>query len=89
MNPEYKKIVDKPFGIELRDIIGKSINLDELDKVSDTISYLLDHQSEYKHIIQNSMEKSMFNLGTSAEVGAKYLITDIQQKIKNKGKRGA
>lgn len=87
MNPDYKEIPTVPLNILLRDKLGKNLDLDELDKVFKTADYLLNNMESYKKEIENLAEEYLYNLGTSAEAGAKYLIETIKEKIARKGKK--
>ena len=84
-NPEYKRMEIVPLNILLRDKLGISLNLDELDKIQETVKYLFDHTEEYKKRIEELAQKYLYNLGCSAEIGAKYLIKAMKEKdIKRK-----
>lgn len=85
MNPEYQKIETVPLNILLRDQLGKSLNLDQLDKTAETAAYLLENTQQYHEQIDALAHKYIYNLGNSAEVGAKYIIKAVQNKVKQKG----
>lgn len=84
MNPEYQKIDTVPLNILLREEIGCSLNLDELSQIGDKVQMLLEHKADYYEKIGNFVQEYVYNHGTSAEVGAKYMITAIQRKIKER-----
>ena len=84
MNPEYQKIDTVPLNILLREEIGCSLNLDELDQISDKVQELLDHKDDYYEKIGNFVQEYVYNHGTSAEVGAKYIIKEVQKKIQER-----
>lgn len=86
MNNEYKKIDTVPLNILLREEIGCSLNLDEINKVPEKIDELLKMQLSYKNRIHSFVEEYVYNLGNSAEVGAGYIISSLQEKIKNRRK---
>lgn len=81
MNPEYKKIDVIPINIFLREEIGCSLNLDELDKVGDTVQSLLLNAGKYYDKIGDIVNDCVYNLGHSSEVGAKYIISQLQKKV--------
>lgn len=68
-----------------RNQLGKNLKLDELEKVPETVEYLLRHKSEYSDQIDELADQYIFNRGTSAEVGANYIIETIQEKVSKKG----
>lgn len=84
MNPEYQKIDTVPLNILLREEIGCSLNLDEINKVPEKIDELLKMQLSYKSCIHSFVEEYVYNLGNSAEIGAQYIISSLQEKIKNR-----
>jgi len=86
MNPEYQKLKTEPINISLRNQIGKSLKLDQLNQIYNTVGYLIGHKDEYSEKIDFLAHKYIYHLGSSAEVGAGYLIETIQKKIAKKGK---
>ena len=86
MNPEYQKIDTVPLNILLRDEIGCSLDLDELDRISERVRMLLDNSEQYSEKIEKFVGEYVYHLGTSAEVCAKYIISQIQKKIEKKKK---
>lgn len=85
MNPEYQKISTVPLNILLRDKLGKNLKLDELDKVPETVDYLIENSDVYYEQIGELVKQYLYNPGISTEVGAKYIIKTIQEKVKAKG----
>lgn len=86
MNPEYQKIDTVPLNILLREEIGCSLNLDELNLLGDKVQMLLERKNDYYEKIGNFVQEYVYNHGTSAEIGAKYIVAAIQRKIK--GRKG-
>ena len=85
MNPEYQKIDTVPLNILLRDKLGKSLKLDQLDQTAQSVDYLINHKEEYCEKIEALKKEYIYNLGTSAEEGANYIIKSIQEKIAKRG----
>lgn len=81
MNPEYQKIDTVPLNIELRDIIGRSIDLDKLDTLPETIDYLFANKDEYYDKIGEIVKENVYNIGDASAVGARYIIQSIKTKI--------
>ncbi len=86
MNPDYQKIKSVPLNIKLRNELGKSLDLCELDRVSETVDYLLSHTDEYHKQIDSLAHEYIYNLDGSAAIGADYIVQSIQKKIANKHK---
>jgi len=84
MNPEYKRIDVEPFNIWVREKLGKVEKPNDLSKVDKTVDYLLNNSDKYKKDIDKVLHEYFYNIGTSGEVGAKYIIECVQKKIKEK-----
>lgn len=87
MNPNYKDLTIEPFNIWARYEIGKVISLDKLDTMDAVINDMLKNGTDYQKKITKLTEKEIYNLGNSAEVGAKYIIKIIEEKIKERKSR--
>lgn len=86
MNPEYQKIATEPIQVSLRDRLGKNLKLDQLSLVPETVEYLIAHKEEYREVIDKLAHQYIYNLGSSAEVAANYIINSLQKKIAEKGR---
>ena len=85
MNPDYQRIKEVPLNIKLRDSLGKSLDLDQLDRAAETVDDLLSRTEEYHEKIDALAHTYLYNLDASAEVGGAYIIKAIQAKIAKKG----
>ncbi len=84
MNPEYEKINTPPINIWMREVIGAVVKPDELEKLPEAVERLLSGRDEYREKIDRFVHEYVYNLGNSGEVGAKYIINEIQKKIKER-----
>lgn len=84
MNPNYKDIDIEPFNIWTRNVIGKSISPDELDKVNELVKDLLENKDKYKKDITNLLNESVYNLGHADEAGALAIIDCVKKRIKER-----
>ncbi len=84
MNPEYKKMKIKPFNIWIRDEIGKVVKLKELKTIDKTVAEMLKSKRKYEKKITSIVDEYVYNLGTSAKVEGDYIISSIQEKIKER-----
>ncbi len=84
MNPEWENIKSVPVNISLRDVIGKSIETDQIRDINTFIGDMLDHYDDYTAQIDRVVHEYIYNLDASAQVGGDYIITAIQEKIKAK-----
>ncbi len=80
MNLDYKKIGVEPLNISLRDKIGCSLNLDQMDQVEDTVNRLLAQKDAFAQQIDAFVHQYVYNLGESDRVGAKAIISELQNK---------
>ncbi len=84
MNPEYKKMKIKPFNIWIRDEIGKVVKVNKIKTIASTVDEMLKSKKKYEKKINTIVDEYVYNHGTSAEVEAEYIISSLQEKIKNK-----
>jgi CDP-glycerol glycerophosphotransferase (TagB/SpsB family) len=70
-NPEYELLDIIPFEIWIRDNIGKTHSAEKLDTLSDSVNEILSNDTYAD--IDSIAQQNIFNIGKSAQVGAKYL----------------
>ena len=87
MNPDWQKINEEPLNIWIREYAGKVLKLDEINKAGEYVQYLLEHKEDYKEKLEKLRNDYVYNLGNSGEVGAKYIIERIFEKIRNKDEK--
>lgn len=74
MNPDYKEIGVEPFDIVIRNEIGISLSPEKITDIKSVIEKLLYEETFSKESMSEIRDKYLYNVGTSAEVGAKYII---------------
>lgn len=80
INADYKELQSVPIDIELRDQVGISLNLNEINQIKETV-YTLLHDSQFsKETLGKLKGKYLYNVGTSGKVGAKYIINRLVEK---------
>ena len=84
MNPNYDKINNNPINVWSRNVIGESIKLSDIRKSNQLVEKMLSNNKKYHDKINDLVEKSVYNIGSSSEEGAKYIISSLQKKIKEK-----
>lgn len=87
MNPEYKKIGVEPQTIWARKIIGETIEVKDIKNIDALIKKLLRSSSKYEKQITELVDDSLYNIGKSGKIGAKYIIDCVQNKIKERSKK--
>lgn len=84
MNPDYQKIDTVPINLALRNEIGLSIEVDDIDRIPQLIDKLISEKDDYKAKITQIYNDNVFNIGHAAEIGGQYIITTIQNHIKER-----
>ena len=85
MNPDYKEIGIEPFNIYMRDILGASLDPEDIpEKAADLVSYLLSHAQEYEETIDQTVDEYCYALGRSGEVSARYIIAQCIRQVENR-----
>jgi YidC/Oxa1 family membrane protein insertase len=79
MNADWDKIDVVPFDIRIRSQIGAALELSEVSQAGATALDLLARADEYRDLIRNIRETEIFHLGTSAKVGADYVIRRCEE----------
>lgn len=84
MNPDYKRIGIVPLNIRLREQIGCSLDVEQLHMLNDKITMLIDSKADYYDIIGKFISESVYHVGNSAQIGADYLIRQLQKKAQER-----
>ena len=87
MNSNYEEIGIEPINIWCRNKIGEELDLDQLDDIEKTVDNMLKSSKEYKKKINDMTNEYVYNLGTSGEKGAEYIIECIQNKVSERSKK--
>ena len=82
MNPENQKINTVPINIWMRDVIGDRLDPAKTEETESKVRNLLEQKDAYHDRIEKFVEEYVYNLGNSAEVGAKYIVQAVQEQIK-------
>mgnify|MGYP004506434391 CR=1 FL=1 len=82
MNPDYEKLGIVPFNIWLREKIGGSVELDELDKLPEMIRDVTENQDKYYDVIKKYRDEYDYNFGHAGEASAKYIIHEVMKKTR-------
>lgn len=86
MNPNWEKIGLTPVEISLRSELGMALDKEELVHVKETVADLIARTPEYDAVIAAKFDEMVYNHGTAAAVGAKYLLSSLVEKQKAKKK---
>ncbi len=80
VNPNYKKIPLVPLDISLRDEIGISVEVNELDTLPDIVNTLLDNTDKYKEHIADVVRRNIYDVGDGARGGGQYIIDKLERR---------
>ena len=84
MNPNYKELGIEPLDITLRDSLGKSVDPDQMDVAGQMVAELLENTALYEEKIDGLIHTLMPNFGHSGEIGGKYILRSLQEKIQQR-----
>lgn len=74
MNEEYGELGIVPIDIEIRDRVGRSVDMDKLDTLPDVVEGLF-HSKEYSpESLRRIRDQYIYNIGRSGEIGAAYIM---------------
>ena len=82
LNPNWEKIGCEPIEITLRDEIGVSIEKSDVKDVDKYVSDMLGRSGEFEQRIDAALHKAVYNVGSGAKVGAKYILNQIANRKK-------
>ena len=87
MNPDYEEIQVESINLSLRNQLGRSLELDQLDQTAETVAALLADKEIYCRQIDELAHEYLYHLDASARVGGKYIVQAILRKISEKKER--
>ena len=85
-NPNWEKINITPMEIQIRDILGVSVDKQDVHKIDEIVEGLIKNKKEYASTIEKYFENYTFNHGTSAKYGANYILKSLIEKKKKEDK---
>lgn len=74
LNKDYEELGITPIDIELRNVIGRSVDMDKLSTLSDVVEELLYNNEFSSEAFEKIRDKYIYNVGHSGEVGAEYIM---------------
>ena len=79
-NKEYEKIQIVPFEISIRDKIGETVSIQNIETIPERIEFLYGHINDFQNKIQKIRNDVIFNIGESGKVTANEIIRIINEK---------
>ncbi|MBN18526.1 MAG: hypothetical protein CL758_03480 [Chloroflexi bacterium] len=80
MNSDYKKFLNLPVEISMREKIGHVLQEEQLDELINVIHYSLSNKLSKKDQIQKCFENTIFNIGSSTNIGYEYIQKILTEK---------
>jgi YidC/Oxa1 family membrane protein insertase len=80
LNPNYELYGLEVTDITLRDKVGISVDIDQLEMLGKKIASLLANKDEYKERIQEVVENHLFYPRRSGEAGGRYIINQLEKR---------
>lgn len=88
MNPEYRRIDTEPINIWMREVIGKIIKPEDIGTVCRIVDEMLSMTKQYETGIRQVVEEYVYHPGQSTQIGAKYLIRQLQKAAEKRKEVG-
>ena len=79
-NPDWEKLGMEPTDISLRNQIGRSLALDEVDRFADEVASMLSEREAWRERIREVRAGFVFNLGHGAEAAGEFLLETVLDK---------
>ncbi len=80
MNNEWDKIKTKPINITLRNVIGVSLETDQISTINDAVGNLLANKEKYRETITKTLHEHVYNVGKSRQLCGKYIVKSLENK---------
>ncbi|MDE6055571.1 MAG: membrane protein insertase YidC [Lachnospiraceae bacterium] len=74
LNEDYQELGITPIDIELRSVVGRSVDMDKLDTLPQIVEELLHSNAFSTEALEKIRNKYIYNIGSSGEVGAQYIM---------------
>lgn len=84
VNPDYQELETVPIDIELRNKVGISLDMDQLEEINSTVETLLQDRRFSKEALLDLKKQYIYNCGNSGKVGAAYIIQRLVERSEHK-----
>ena len=78
-NPDFEKIHCETIETNIRREVGYVISSNELEEIPEKINSLFENTGKFRKQIREIRSKTVFNIGKSAIVGAKYIVKIVDE----------
>ncbi|MGL5174630.1 MAG: hypothetical protein ACRC75_12325, partial [Olsenella sp.] len=73
-NPDWESLGLMPTDISLRNEVGVSVAVSELDRLPEIIDDMIENPERWREQIREARDKTVFNLGHGGEVAGRYSL---------------
>ena len=80
LNEDYDKYQNKPMDITLRNQLGQSVPLDEMDRFEAVFDSVISQRDAYAKEIEEIVNRYVFNIGSSGKAVALYILKRLQKR---------
>ena len=84
INPNWKAIDVEPVDLKLRKILGKNLDPEQVGTIGEVVEEMLTHADAYAGSIAKARGEILYNLGSAAQAGGKYILASLAGGQKNK-----
>lgn len=81
-NTSYIKYENQPVDITMRNKIGVSLPLNQINHINESVERVFKNQACYSEEISRIVQENVFNIGHSGEAGAKFIVKRLQERRK-------
>ncbi len=79
MNHAWEDLGLVPLDISLRDELGVSVDIENLQDIGEIASEMVMHRESYRERITQVMQENLYNIGSSAEHAGAYILTSLAE----------
>ena len=85
LNPNWSDIALEPIETSIRDKIGHIVSPNNLEEILELVRILDKNTNNISELIKEMREKTVYNIGKSAKIGAEYIkqLCSSPQNSKN------
>ncbi|MEA5142973.1 MAG: membrane protein insertase YidC [Oscillibacter sp.] len=84
INPNWKAIDVEPVDLKLRKILGKNLDPEQVGTIGEVVEEMLTHADAYAGSIAKARGEILYNPGSAAQAGGKYILASLAGGQKNK-----
>jgi YidC/Oxa1 family membrane protein insertase len=80
VNTRYKEVGITPIDYKIRNRIGVSVDVTELGRIDEVITYLVENKDKFVDTIKEVRGELVYNFGNSSHIGAEFICNFLNSK---------